>query len=98
MIRKNRRELNSYSPSKYIGCKKISKRACALLRAQALFVDGGRAQFGKMYGIWENRNLFQGLHQVSGFTRCCWSFWQYIKVSAWVRTASMSSIGVSAVV
>lgn len=50
MIRKNRRELNSYSPSKYIGCKKISKRACALLRAQALFVDGGRAQMGKMCG------------------------------------------------
>lgn len=25
MIRKNRRELNSYSPSKYIGCKKSQK-------------------------------------------------------------------------
>ena len=116
MIRKNRRELNSYSPSKYLVCRKISKKLVRYYVHKLFFVDGGRAQIGKCTELgktltmsmldWffsaekegESRNLFQGLYQVSGFTRCCWSFWRYIKVSAWVRTASMSSIGVSAVV
>ena len=64
MIRKNRRELNSYSPSKYLVCRKISNRACALLRAQALFVDGGRAQIGKCAELGKTGISFKG------FIRC----------------------------
>ncbi len=54
MIRKNRRELNSYSPSKYLVCRKISKKLVRYYVHKLFFVDGGRAQFGKMYGTWEN--------------------------------------------
>lgn len=91
MIRKNRRELNSYSPSKYIGCKKFQKEL-VLYYVHKLFLlmEGGLnlekcTELGKTLTMsmldWffsaekegESRNLFQGLYQVSGFTRCCWS-------------------------
>lgn len=42
MIRKNRRELNSYSPSKYIGCKKSQKELVRYyMHKLFLLMEGG---------------------------------------------------------
>lgn len=64
MIRKNRRELNSYSPSKYLVCRKISKKLVRYYVHKLFFVDGGRAQIGKCAELGKAGISFKG------FIRC----------------------------
>ena len=60
MIRKNRRELNSYSPSKYLVCRKISKKLVRYYVHKLFFVDGGRAQIGKCTELGKTGISFKG--------------------------------------